>query len=256
MKRKNCSLTITHLYPALMNIYGDIGNIISLVRRCEWRGIKVFIKNINLNDTLPKGPDIYFMGGGQDDDQIRVFYDLQNKKKDLIKQIEKGVSFLGICGAYQLLGKYFLTGDGKRIEGIGLLDVETRAPDKEVKSRCIGNVIARLNWDVFDLEKTLIETIVGFENHSGQTYLGRDVKPLAYVEKGFGNNIEDNTEGCVYKNLIGTYLHGSFLPKNPHIADWLILKALKRKYGGKFKLKKLEDKEELSAHDFILKNKR
>jgi CobQ-like glutamine amidotransferase family enzyme len=255
MEQKSYKLTITHFYPKHMNIYGDVGNIITLVKRCEWRGIHVDMVHNTLGEKLPQETDIYFMGGGQDDDQIKVFKDLLKKKKLLIKQIEEGVAFLGICGAFQLLGRYFLTGEGERIEGIGLLDIETKAPDTKVKSRCIGNVVAKLNADAFDTKKMLLDTIVGFENHSGQTYLGKNVKPLAYVVKGYGNNIEDNSEGGVYKNLIGTYLHGSFLPKNPHIADWLISKALRRKYGRSVSLKELDDVEELNAHNYILENK-
>jgi CobQ-like glutamine amidotransferase family enzyme len=208
----------------------------------------VRLKQVGFSDKLPRKTDIYFMGGGQDSDQLKVYKKLLKKKKVLAKQIEDGVAFLAICGAFQLLGRYFLTGDGKKIEGLGILDIETVAPDKLVKSRCIGNVIVRLDEEVFKTEKMQLDTIVGFENHSGQTYLGEGVKPLGYVVRGFGNNINDKTEGSVYKNVISTYLHGSFLPKNPHIADWLITKALKRKYGGKVRLKKLDDKEEVEAH--------
>lgn len=254
MKNKY-KLTITHLYPKHMNIYGDMGNITTLVKRCEWRGIGVKVQEVNLGDRLPRTTDIYFMGGGQDQDQKTVFKDLLKKKKTLIKHIGDGAGFLGICGAYQLLGRFFLTGEGKKIKGIGLLDIETKALDTTVKSRCIGNVVAVLNSEVFNLDQMPVETIVGFENHSGQTYLGEEVKPLAYIKSGYGNNVNDNTEGCVYKNLIGTYLHGSFLPKNPHVADWLILKALRRKYGGRVRLKKLDDIEESNAHNYILKNK-
>lgn len=235
-----------------MNIYGDMGNIITLVNRCQWRGIGVKVENKNLKDKLSGSTDIYFMGGGQDKDQMKVYRDLLKKKNELIRQIENKVVFLGICGAFQLLGKYFLTGDGKVIEGIGVLDIKTKAPDTKVQTRCIGNVVAQLNPEVFNTEKMLVTTIVGFENHSGQTYLGKHVSPLGIVKKGFGNNIEDKSEGGVYKNVIGTYLHGSFLPKNPHVADWMILKALKRKYTKMIRLSKLDDKEELEAHNAVL----
>jgi len=248
------SLTITHLYPKYMNIYSDIGNIIVLKKRCEWRNIEVNYKEVNLRERLPKGTDIYFMGGGQDDDQIKVFKDLQKKKNKLIKQIEKGVTFLGICGGFQLLGKSFITGDKKVIKGIGVLDIETKSVSNNVKSRCIGNIIAKLNNKVIDIYKMPLNTIVGFENHSGQTFLGSEVEPLGFVIKGNGNNIKDKNEGCIYKNVIGTYLHGSFLPKNPHIADWIIEKAIKRKYRKSIKLCKIDDEDAYKAHKFILDN--
>ncbi|MBN2015922.1 glutamine amidotransferase [Candidatus Dojkabacteria bacterium] len=250
--RRKLEITITHLYPDHMNIYGDLGNVIALYKRCEWRGISVKVEKVGLKGRLPKETDIYFMGGGQDEDQITVFRDLLSKKDDLTEQIEKDVSFLAICGAFQLLGKYFLTGEGKVIEGIGTLDIETRAPDTKVKSRCIGNVVASLNSEIFITERMQLDTIVGFENHSGQTFLGKDVQPLAFILKGFGNNMKDKTEGCVYRNVIGTYLHGSFLPKNPHIADLIILNALERKYEGKFNFDELDDKEEVLAHKDLL----
>jgi CobQ-like glutamine amidotransferase family enzyme len=249
---KKYKLTITHLYPDHMNIYGDMGNIITLKRRCEWRSIDVQISKISLGDRLPSTTDIYFMGGGQDDDQLKVFEDLKKKSDTLIKHIDKGVCFLGICGAYQLLGKKFITGDGTSIDGIGLLNLVTQAPGNDVKIRCIGNIVAKLNNEVFNTEKFISDRVVGFENHSGQTILSENLRPLGYVLKGYGNNLIDKTEGVVYKNLIGTYMHGSFLPKNPHIADWLIKKALNNKYK-KAKLKRLDDKEEWEAHQGILK---
>ena len=252
--RRSYKITITHLYPQYMNIYGDMGNIITLKKRCGWRNINVKVRNVSFKDSLPSDTDIYFMGGGQDADQLLVFKDLLKKKRKLIDQIESGVGFLVICGAYQLFGRYFITGDGKEIEGIGVLDVKTQAPGTSVKTRCIGNVVARLNPDVFNIDRMQIDTIVGFENHSGQTHLGQEVAPLAYVVRGYGNNMGDDTEGCIYKSVIGTYLHGSFLPKNPHVADWLILNALKRKYGKRVSLKILSDEEELEAHRKLTKS--
>ena len=169
MTKNNYSLTITHLYPDFMNIYGDIGNIITLRKRCDWRNIEVYIKRMSFGDTLPEKTDIYFMGGGQDKDQLLVSKDLMSKKKELAQQIESGVCFLAVCGAYQLLGNFFLAGDGTQIKGIGILDIETRAPGTKVKERCIGNVIAELNSKLLPVQKMNLSTIVGFENHSGQT---------------------------------------------------------------------------------------
>lgn len=255
MKKEDDNLKIIHLYPELMNIYGDMGNIITLVKRCEWRGIRTQVVGVNLGENLPTDPDIYFMGGGQDEDQLLVFNDLLSKKRVFVSQLESGVPLLAICGAFQLLGNYFLTGSCERIKGIGFLDLETRAQDAKVKSRCIGNVVAKLNSEVFQVDKMPVDTIVGFENHSGQTYLGQGLQPLGFIIRGCGNNVRNETEGCVKQHVIGTYLHGSFLPKNPHIADWLILRALQKKYGSKVRLEKLGDKEELEAHKAALEIK-
>jgi len=159
--------------------------------------------------------------------------------------------FLAICGAYQLLGQEFITGDNVIIKGAGILDITTKAPSSSVKQRCTGDIIGILNPEIFNLEK-IFPTIVGFENHSGQTYISNKMNPFAIVKKGFGNNSHEKIEGCVYKNLIGTYLHGSFLPKNPHICDFLILNALKQKYKRKIKLQELDDKDEIEAHKYIL----
>lgn len=245
-------LKITHLYPDYMNIYGDIGNIITLVKRCKWRDIDVQVRPVTIRGRLPRSTDIFFLGGGQDRDQLKVSKDFIRKKKSIIKLIENNVLFLAICGGLQLLGNYFIAGDGTKIEGIGAVNLYTESPDDSVKSRCIGNVVARLNPDVFPIDRFAEETIVGFENHIGQTYLDESVTPLATIIKGKGNNVVDKYEGFVYRKVIGTYLHGSFLPKNPHIADWIILNALKRKYGDKAKLKKLDDNEEIIAHRYII----
>ncbi len=241
-------ITIGHLYPDKLNVYGDIGNIIALKKRCKWREIDVNIKQINLKDDLPRYVDIYFMGGGQDKDQTVVSKNFVKQGNKLKRQLDKGVVMLAVCAGYQMLGKYFIGGKGNKIEGIGYLDLVTKAPNDTVKDRCIGNVVAKLNPEVFNLNSMPLSTIVGFENHIGQTHLSKKLKPLAFIQSGSGNNKQGNTEGCIYKNVLCTYLHGSFLPKNPHIANWLILKALKRKYGEKVQLKKLNDKEEIKTH--------
>ena len=172
----------------------------------------------NLQD---KDFDIFFIGGGQDQQQILVSNDLQIKKKELINLIESNVVFLAVCGGYQLLGKYYRAGDGSEIPGIEAVDLYTIAGSK----RMIGNVLCQ---EICKGEVTS-PFIVGFENHSGKTYLGSSVKPFAKVIRGGGNNGEDGFEGVRYKNVFGTYLHGALLPKNPHLADKLIKLALERK---------------------------
>ena len=225
-------IRLAHLYPKLLNIYGDGGNILTIKKRCEWRGIDLEIDEINISDSI-KEHDIYFIGGGQDLQQIEVSKELQRHKEFLTKERDRGAVFLGICGGYQLMGHYYQPHNGERLEGISLLDAYTIAGNK----RFIGNVTV----------KTETETLVGFENHSGLTYLEGDTKPLGMVVIGNGNNGKDKTEGARYKNVFGTYLHGSFLPKNPHFADYLIKLALEKKYGES-ELTPLDDKIEFDAH--------
>lgn len=230
-------LVIGYLYPELMNLYGDRGNIICLVRRCQWRGIDAEVKNIVDNS------DILFMGGGQDRQQKIVAEDLRSGRGDEVKSfIEKGGVGLFICGAYQLMGEFYRPAEGPDLKGLGIFDLETYHFGKK-KPRCIGNVV--VDWRG--------RTLVGFENHGGRTYLGDKVQPLGKVLCGHGNNSEDGTEGAVYKNAFGTYLHGSLLPKNPHFADYLIELALKNKYGSDVRLKSLNDSLEWQAHDAVLR---
>jgi lipid II isoglutaminyl synthase (glutamine-hydrolysing) len=211
-------LTILHLYPRDMNIYGDNGNVLVLKRRAEWRGYDVELVNYNPGDTFPKNPDLIIGGGGQDSGQDKIQQDLLKIAPDLIRLAENNTPMLVICGLYQLFGKFFRTQDGHVIKGIGLLDVETVAGPE----RLIGNIITSSD-DFGD--------IIGYENHSGQTYLGDSIQPLGTVIKGAGNNGHDDYEGARYMNVIGSYLHGSLLPKNPAIADWLVRKAAEKKYG-------------------------
>ncbi len=237
------NIVIAWLYPDLMNVYGDRGNIITLEKRCKWRGINVQIENITVGGKFdPDEFDILFFGGGQDREQIIVAQDLKKgMDKTVKKAIENGVVMLNICGGYQLLGKYYLSSDGKKLPGIGIFDMETKGGAR----RMIGNIV--IQSDILGGEK-----IVGFENHGGRTYLGENVKPLGRVLSGYGNNGEDKTEGAVYKNTFGTYLHGPILPKNPAFADFLIKKGLKRKYG-KVDLKPLDDNLENQTHNFLVK---
>lgn len=235
------TLRICHLYPELMNIYGDRGNIIALRKRCEWRGLALEVTGLSIGREVdPDAYDFYFIGGGQDREQILVASDLVNMKGAALRQAAaEGAGFLGICGGYQLLGKYFLTYTGETLPGIGIFDAWTEGAEK----RFIGNMV--IEWEPAAGGK---QTLVGFENHSGHTYLGPDMKPLGRVIKGFGNNGEDGTEGCCAGNAIGTYLHGSLLPKNPRLADEIILAALKRRYGMD-SLPPLDDTLEERAHE-------
>jgi len=233
------TLRLGHLYPDLMNLYGDRGNVIALERRCRWRGIRLEIVPLGLGDELdPEAFDLLFMGGGQDREQRAIFRDLHKRKGDALREaVRRGVVVLAICGAFQLLGHYYRTHQGDTIPGLGIFDAWTEAGPR----RMIGNVVARMA--IADLNFTL----VGFENHSGRTYLGPGCRPLARVLAGYGNNGEDGTEGAVYENAVGTYLHGSLLPKNPQLADYLLGKALSRRYPGA-RLSPLDDRLEQLAH--------
>lgn len=240
MEEKNLKISIAHLYPKLLNLYGDMGNIITLKNRCEWRGIDVEFDEINIGDSI-KNHDLYFIGGGQDKQQEEVASELYSHRADLLSQRDDGAVFLGICGGYQLFGHYYQPHDKDKLKGISLLDVYTVAGNK----RFIGNVTVKTDF-------LSPATLVGFENHSGLTYLDGDTIPLGIVSVGSGNNGKDGHEGARYKNVFGTYLHGSLLPKNPHFADYLIELALERRYGEKISLSKLDDKLEELTHKSLI----
>jgi CobQ-like glutamine amidotransferase family enzyme len=214
----NKKLTIVQLYPRDMNIYGDNGNALVLQRRAEWHGYDVEHIAYDPGDEFPKDVDLIVGGGGQDSGQDKIQADLLKIAPTLRELAEADTPMLMICGLYQLFGKFFRTQDGVVIEGIGLFDIETVAGPE----RLIGNIITKS--DEFG-------EIIGYENHSGQTTLGKGVEPLGTVIRGAGNNGHDETEGARYKNVIGSYLHGSLLPKNPAIADYLIEKAVAKKHG-------------------------
>jgi len=242
-------LNICHLYPDLMNTYGDDGNIICLIKRCQWRGIDVRINQVTIGEKInPDKYDLYFFGGGQDQQQIAVSKDLKKGNGKLLKKaVEQKAVVLAICGGYQLLGHYYQPLEGNPIWGVGLLDLITIAG----KKRMIGNVVIELTNKLANQLTSQLRTLVGFENHSGQTFLGKRVKPLGKVLKGFGNNGKDKTEGAFLETVFGCYLHGSLLPKNPHFADFLIKKALERKYG-QVKLQPLDDFLEWQTHRSLL----
>lgn len=238
-------LTIAHLYPKLLNIYGDFGNVLALKRRCEYRNIDCEVVSVNVGDEIDiEKNDIYFIGGGQDKQQIEVSAEMQNRKEVLTQAANDGRVFLAICGGYQLLGKYYQPHDGEKLLGIGVLDAYTVAGD----TRFIGNVTAETDF----LEP---KTLVGFENHAGLTYLEEGTVPLAKVVVGNGNNSKDGGEGTRKNNVFGTYLHGSVLPKNPHFTDYLIKTALEVKYQKPIELEKLDDTIEMNAHNDLINKK-
>jgi hypothetical protein len=211
-----------------MNIYGDHGNVLTLVRRLQWHGYSARIVEYNRGDPFPNEPDILVGGGGQDSGQIRVQDDLQAHAARITEFAEDGMPMLMVCGLYQLFGHFFRTEDGTEIPGIGVLDLQTRAG----RSRLVGNVVSSAT-DFGDL--------IGFENHSGRTTLGGAAQPLGRVPIGTGNNGLDRTEGTRYREVIGTYLHGAVLPRNPRLADHLIASAVRRRYGH-FEPRPLDDR--------------
>lgn len=228
-------LRIAHLYAHFLNIYGDRGNILSLTRRAQWRGITVEVEPVGLGQSIdPERYDLYFIGGGQDKQQKTIAEDLLRHAKTLKTAVAEGAVILSICGGYQLLGHYYRPHDGEELKGISLIDAHTVAGNR----RMIGNVVVR---------RPDGSTLVGFENHSGKTLLGADAKPLGVIVSGNGNNGDDGFEGAVVNSVYGTYLHGSLLPKNPALADELITAALLRR-NGRVILNPLDDSIELSAH--------
>ncbi len=234
-------LNICHLYPDILNLYGDRGNVICMEKRLKDRGIDVEITGVSIGEKLDdKDFDLFFIGGGQDFEQEVLLEDLKgDKSRAIIEAIEEGKTFLAICGGYQILGKYYETHDGKRCDFIGALDLYTKGD----KNRMIGNY-------AFTSDDIEGDTIVGFENHSGKTYLGEGVRPMGNVLSGYGNNGEDGREGARYKNVFATYSHGSLLPKNPKLCDFILKTALEHKYGI-MELAPLNDELELRAHNYM-----
>jgi CobQ-like glutamine amidotransferase family enzyme len=227
-----------------MNIYGDRGNIMTFARRAEWRGIGLTVDTVEVGDALKAADyDLFFFGGGQDQEQDTVAADLVGKAAALREAAETGAAMLAVCGGYQLFGRYYQPAEGERLEGVGIFDAWTEAgPD-----RLIGNVV---------VEPTAPELagrpIVGFENHSGLTHLAEGAQPLGRVIKGAGNTGRDGTEGCVAGSAVGTYLHGSLLPKNPHLADWLLGRAVARRHPA-VELQPLDDSLEQATNATMVK---
>ncbi|MBV9823103.1 MAG: glutamine amidotransferase [Actinobacteria bacterium] len=228
------ALKLVHLYPREMNIYGDTGNVLVLTKRLAWRGLPVEVVRVQVGDPLPADADILLGGGGQDAAQGEIGRDFVSRGAELRALADDGVVMLAICGTYQMLGHHFLTKDGQRIDGVGVLDVTTTGSDH----RLIGNNWIDSPWG----------RLVGFENHSGLTELGAGVRPLGTTEAGRGNNGSDRTEGAVRDNVFGTYLHGPVLAKSPGFADELLRRAFTRR-GADAVLEPLDDSLALAAAD-------
>jgi lipid II isoglutaminyl synthase (glutamine-hydrolysing) len=232
-------LRLGHLYPHEMSIYGDRGNILSLLDRAGRRGIQLDVVEIGRGDVEVDDIDLFFIGGGQDLDQDLVAKDLAGQKREAVMEaISGGAALLAVCGGYQFLGSHYTTVDGSRLPGLGLIDLRTEAGTE----RAIGNVLVETAG--LGLEPA---TLVGFENHAGRTFLGAGLEPLGLCLVGSGNNGADGAEGVVSGTVIGTYLHGSLLPKNPHLTDRLLEMALRRRHPDA-ELVPLEAAEEMAAH--------
>ncbi len=242
MTKQPLTLTILQLYPDDMNIYGDWGNVLTIIKRAKWHGIQAELINYNVGDSFPAHADIIIGGGGQDSGQLKVQQDLQKIAPRLHELADNDTPMLMVCGLYQLFGRFFKTRKGETIPGISIFNAETHAGPE----RLIGNI---------STASEQFGNIIGYENHSGQTYLDSDMQPLGKVTRGAGNNGQDDTEGCIYRNVIGTYLHGSLLPKNPAIADALIEEAMKNKYGD-FTPTVIEDRFAHKAREIALKRPR
>jgi len=233
--------SIAHLYPDLMNLYGDRGNLICLQQRLQWYGHSCSLENISLPDAMNLARyDMVFMGGGSDREQGLVYQDLLGKGAQLLEHIEEGLPMLCICGAYQLLGMSYIAADGSTLDGLSFFNFRTVAGSP----RLIGNVLLEADID----DQTM--SVVGFENHGGRTIFGDPaLMPFGRVIRGYGNNGEDGGEGLIYKNLIGTYLHGPLLPKNPAVADFFI-SAMARRRGVDLGTPP-DDAIEIFAHDQV-----
>ncbi len=232
-------LRVAHLYPEVMNIYGDRGNTIAIRHRCKARGVEVEVTGVGVGDPFdPDDFDLILIGGGQDREQQRIAEDLAAKADAIKGAADQGMPGLAVCGGFQLFGQRYIDHDGSVIPGAGIFDVETRHPGPRA-DRCIGDIVIITEFG----------EIAGFENHGGRTYLEPGQEALGTVVRGRGNNAEDGSEGAIYQNFFGTYLHGSLLPKNPRLADELILRALRRKYGQAVELPPLDDAVESAAHD-------
>lgn len=229
-------LVVVHLYPDLLMTYGDRGNVLTIARRAEWRGFRVRIEGVTRGEPFPSQTDLIVAGGGSDRVQVLVGDDLLARGSQLAQLAASGTVILGVCGGYQLMGHRYTAVDGREVDGLGLLDVTTKAG----LDRIVGRVHARASFDGSSFE------VVGFENHAGRTFLGPAASPLASVGKGQGNSGTDGTEGAVQGGVVGTYLHGPVLPTSPAFADALLVRALARATGGA-PLAALDDRLELAA---------
>lgn len=231
-------IKIAHIYPELLNLYGDMGNIASLRKRAEWRNIDVEVQEYNIDDTIDfENIDILFIGGGSDKEQQTACQKLNELKNDIKKYVENNGVLVAFCGGFEILGKYYKIND-ESVDGLGILDIYTEYSNE----RLIDDVIIQTDF--------LERPVVGFENHGGRTYIGNH-QPLGKVIYGNGNNETDGVEGVVYKNVFATYLHGPLLPKNPHLTDYILKKALQNKHED-VELQELDDRIEFAANDYIV----
>ena len=233
-------LQILHLYPELLNLYGDSGNILVLRKRLEWRHLGCTVHEVHMGERASlTGIDLVFIGGGSDREQRIVCDELQRQRSELAAFVEDGGVLLAVCGGYQLLGHSYLMGN-EEVRGLSLVDLYT----DRGSPRLIGNVVVE--------SRIAPQPIVGYENHGGRTHLGARVEPLGRVLFGNGNDGKSGQEGCLYRNVVGTYVHGPLLPKNPGMADWLLSRALERR-GDTGELEPLDDTEELAANETMRK---
>jgi len=227
-------VTVGWLYPSALSTYGDRGNVQALVQRARWRGLKARVVHIEPASVIPEDIDIYFIGGGQDRAQAQVAETLVGTHGSVLRaRLAEGASLLAICGGFQLLCHEYVTVRGERIAGVGVFDAVTHGS----RDRLVGNVCANTRWG----------QVVGFENHSGRTWLGSGTEPLGRVDVGHGNNGEDGTEGVTSGRAIGSYLHGALLPRNPAITDWLLQGGLRRR-DPTSELTRLPDHWERATH--------
>jgi len=233
------TLRLAHLYPELLNLYGDSGNVLVFRRRMEWRQMACQVEEVHVGETPSLGGvDIVLIGGGSDREQRIVCESLRKAREELSSYVADGGVLLAVCGGYQLLGHSYLMGD-EEVEGLSLVDLYTdRGSPRLTRNLVVASEIAR-------------RPIVGFENHGGRTHLGPGVTPLGRVLSGFGNDGQSGLEGCRFANVVGTYVHGPLLPKNPEVADWLIARALERRYADA-SLEPLDDSVEIAANQAIL----
>mgnify|MGYP003387186972 CR=1 FL=1 len=214
-------INLVHLYPEILNLYADRGNLLTLQHYTQKMGISLNIQNITISEQFPESCDLIFMGGGQDRDQEQVSHDLLRHKDVINHLVNGGIPVLAVCGGYQLFGKSYRTSKNKTLEGIGVFDCVSVANYNKKYTRFIGDILINASNEIGQL--------IGFENHAASTFLGSNAEPFGFIEKGFGNNGVDKTEGTMYKNAIGTYLHGPILPRNEKLTLFLIQKALEHK---------------------------
>jgi lipid II isoglutaminyl synthase (glutamine-hydrolysing) len=230
-------IRVGHLYPDYLNIYADRGNIAVLRQRAERRGHGLEVTDIGVGENVHAGEiDLYYVGGGQDREQALIAPDIASKGPALAEAVAGGAAFLAVCGGYQLLGRHYRDRSGVELPGCGLLPLHTVAGER----RMIGDVLLQCDWAG--------QTLAGFENHAGRTYLDSGAEPLGRVLSGFGNDGQSGYEGCREGRVVGTYLHGPLLPRNPWFADWILAEAAAHQVGEAPVFEPLHDELELQAH--------